>query len=143
MLTSFCNSIYAATATIMNRRSLLLGSLCLIALSTVGCEPSPMPVSDVDKATALITKTFEAWKAGESLDAQRERSEPVYVADEQWLNGAQLKEYTLSGPGEVFGTNIRFKVKLKMIDNKGAEKEREAKYLVSTTPANTIAREDR
>lgn len=143
MQTTFCSFAYEATATVMHRRSFLVGSLLLFALSMLGCGPRSMPVSDVDKATVLMTKTLDAWKAGETLDEQRKQSPPVYVADELWLNGAQLKEYSLNGPGEVFGTNVRFKVKLKLIDSKGAGKERELKYLVSTTPANTIAREDR
>jgi hypothetical protein len=67
----------------------------------------------------------------------------VYVAEELWLSGSQLTDYQLTSPGEVFGSNIRFKVKLKCSDSKGGTTDRQLKYLVTTTPACTIAREDR
>jgi hypothetical protein len=115
----------------------------LVVSAGTGCGPRKLPASDLEQATALITQTFDDWKAGATLDAQRSKSPPVYVAEELWLGGSKLKEYQLAGPGEAFGTNIRFKVKLKCTDSTGRTKDRDVKYLVTTTPACTISREDR
>ncbi len=118
--------------------------VCALAASSFGgCTARSTPVSDVDQATALITRTFDEWKNGATLVAQREKSPPVYVAEELWLNGTKLSDYKLTEPGEVFGTNIRFRVTLNCADKSGATKSRDLKYLVTTTPACTIAREDR
>ncbi len=118
--------------------------VCVLAAGSLsGCAARSTPVSDVDQATALITKTFDEWKNGASLESQREKSPPVYVAEELWLNGTKLSGYKLTEPGEVFGTNIRFRVTLNCADKSGAPKSRDLKYLVTTTPACTIAREDR
>ena len=44
---------------------------CALAAGTLGgCALRSTPVSDVDQATALITRTFDEWKNGASLDAQ-------------------------------------------------------------------------
>ena len=121
-----------------------VGGLFLVASLTAGCAKQALPVSDVEQATALIKQTFDDWKAGASLADQRDKSPPVYVAEELWLNGASLEEYELDGPGEVIGTNVRFHVTLECAGDRGkASKDRQLKYLVTTTPACTIAREDR
>lgn len=122
----------------------LFRAACLLAVVLLaGCGQRTVPVSDIDQAKALITQTFDDWKAGATLDAQRAKSPPVYVAEELWLGGAKLQDYELTGPGEPSGTNIRFKVKLKCTDKSGATRDRDLKYLVTTQPACTIAREDR
>ncbi len=116
----------------------------LIAIGCVsGCATKSVAESDVERATLLITDTFGEWQAGESLDAQRSGTPPVYVAEELWLNGSMLESFEITEPGVMFGTNVRFGVKLTCVDKSGSKRVREVKYLVTTTPALTIAREDR
>lgn len=128
-----------------NLRRKLFGMifLCFLA-SWTGCGRRVPPVSDVEQATTLIKQTFDDWKAGASLAAQRDKSPPVYVAEELWLNGTKLEEYTLNGPGELFGTNVRFNISLKCLGAASTKPTtRQLSYLVTTIPACTIAREDR
>lgn len=136
---SYCNLLVAFMCRCAGRMT----ALALVSIALTGCGPRTVPASDVEQATALITQTFNDWKAGATLDAQRTESPPVYVAEELWLKGVKLKDYELTGPGETFGTNVRFHVKLKCIDQQGAAKDHNVKYLVTTTPERTIAREDR
>ncbi len=127
-----------------------LGATCCAILCTTVCavltgcgSPSVAP-SSVEQATALITESLDKWQAGATLDSLRESKPPVYVADEIWQQGAVLERYELLQPGERFGTNIRFHVQL--VYREGQSKtsaKRTVKYLVTTTPAYTIAREDR
>lgn len=126
----------------LSGHAFLATAACLL-LQLAGCGQPTAATSDVEQATALITQTLDDWKAGATLDQQRTKSPPVYVAEELWLNGAKLKDYQLTEPGEVFGTNVRFKVTLQCAEKSGATKDRTLKYLVTTTPARTIAREDR
>lgn len=118
-------------------------ALCLLGVALVGCGPRTVPASDVEQATALITQTLNEWKTGATVDAQRVKSPPIYVAEDLWQNGAELRDYKLTGPGQVFGTNVRFQVTLQCTDSAGTTKDRNVKYLVTTTPQQTIAREDR
>lgn len=122
-----------------------LWSYCALLLvsAVVGCQSRTVPTSDLEQATKLITATLDDWRAGDSLGAQRDKSPPVYVAEELWLNGERLEGYELAGPGELFGTNVRFHVRLRCSRQSGPTRQREVNYLVTTTPACTIAREDR
>ena len=108
-----------------------------------GCGAKVLPVSDVDRATLLMNETLSEWQAGASLDEQRAKNPPVYVAEELWLNGTKLDKFEIAEPGELFGTNVRFGVKLSCIEKSGDKRSREVKYVVTTSPALTIAREDR
>jgi hypothetical protein len=116
-----------------------LGWLCTLA----GCQPTRAPTSDVEEATQLLVQTLDAWKAGKTLPELREPPQSVYVAEELWLQGKPLQDYEVLGPGELFGSNVRFHVALRGVGDGAGKGERQVKYLVTTTPARTIAREDR
>jgi hypothetical protein len=124
--------------------SIMLGAWLAAAALLTGCSSPSVAPSDVEQATELIKVALDKWQAGETLDSLRESKPPVYVADELWQQGIVLESYELLTPGEPFGTNVRFNVQLVSRDGRSqAAKKRTVKYLVTTTPAFTIAREDR
>ena len=109
-----------------------------------GCTGQPaVTVSDPEAAVKLVDESFQVWKAGRSPDELRQRVPPVYVAEDLWRQGFQLTDYSIDGSGEMFGTNVRVRVTLKGNGLRGEPINRQMKYLVTTTPAMTIAREDR
>ena len=120
-----------------------LAWLALVGLTMFGCRGESVAESDIDQATQLITTSLEAWKAGETVASLRDRKPPVYVSDEQWEQGVKLEDFKITAPGEQFGTNIRFQVEMVLGGGRNAGKKSLVKYLVTTTPALTIAREDR
>lgn len=114
----------------------------LTILST-GCHRIPaVAKSDVNDAGEIITSTFQQWKSGRTPDDLRNAQSPIYVADDFWFRGYQLTDFSIEKPGELHGTNVRFGMKLRLIDLKRKEFTHTANYLVTTTPATTIARED-
>ena len=117
---------------------LTLWSFCL-----GGCGASAPDATDVESATTLMESTLAAWQSGATVAELRERSPAVYVSDESWLQGFQLDEYKIEGAGEPLGTNVRFQVTLKGSNAGGRKVERKVKYLVATTPAQSVARDDR
>ena len=122
----------------------LRGSGCLalsMLLTFVGCSRPTAAVSDVQQATSLLTSTLDAWKSGATLAEQRDKTPPVYVVEDLWRNGSTLKSFELKGPGQILGTNVRFQVELSC-DSAGSSKPQKASYLVTTTPALTVAREE-
>lgn len=120
----------------------MAGLLLLLALP-IGCGRTSASPSDAQAAARLIQESMDAWKAGATVAQMREKSPPVYVADELWLGGTALSDYELVGQGETFGTNIRFHAVLHCAEGRGKAKKRTVKYLVTTTPVYTISREDR
>ncbi len=110
---------------------------------SAGCQPTTAPFSDVSEARQLLTKTLNAWVAGESLDEQRTKKPPVYVTEDLWYGGQQLQSFELHGDGEMIGTNARFHVTLHHSRDSQRVTRRDVTYLVTTAPAQTIAREDR
>jgi hypothetical protein len=98
--------------------------------------------SDANAATRVITDTFQQWQSGSTVDDLRNAQPPVYVADDFWIRGYQLRDFSVEKPAETHGTNIRLRMKLRLVDLKGKESAHSINYLVTTTPAVTIARED-
>jgi hypothetical protein len=114
-----------------------------LILQSSGCQRTPvLKVSDADAATQVITDTFQQWQSGRTVDDLRNAQPPVYVADDLWVRGYQLKDFSVEQPAETHGTNIRLRMKLWLVDLKGKESTHSINYLVTTTPAVTIARED-
>lgn len=110
---------------------------------SVGCGPPEVPQSDIHQSRQLLIETLDAWVAGETLDAQRAKDPPVYVAEDLWFGKTSLNRYELNGDGEQAGTNVRFRVTLHCGGGNSRSKPRKVYYLVTTVPAQTIAREDR
>ncbi len=112
-------------------------------LQATGCDrASAVKASDANAATQVITDTFKQWQAGSTIDDLRDARPPVYVADDYWFRGYQLNAFSVEKPAETHGTNIRLRMKLRLVDTKGKESTHSINYLVTTTPAVTIARED-
>jgi hypothetical protein len=119
-------------------------ALLLIPLALAcGCGPTSPAVSDIDAATKLLNSTFESWKSGQPGPTLRYVFPPVYVSEEMWDEGFLLSDFTIDGAGEVYGTNVRLRVTLNGKKKDGAAVNRQVTYLVTTTPALTIARTDR
>lgn len=122
-------------------------STLVVSLSVAGCHRSSVADSDPDQAYRLLSETLGAWKAGMSVVEMREGSPPVYVAEELWRPGFQLVNFSIAQPGERYGPNVLFRVTLEgsgvLRDTEDRDLIRQVQYVVTTTPARTIARYDR
>ncbi len=114
----------------------------LLLTSLIGCGPNAAPMSDKDAAKQLLDVTFQAWKSGQSVADMRAQSPPVYVAEELWNNGFKLTDFKVRGEAEMYGSNVRFQVALVGIGKNGEAINKPMEYLVTTVPAQTIARVD-
>ena len=123
----------------LNRRG--FASIAL-AMLLVGCSPTTAPMSDAAKAKELLQKMLGEWQSGTKLGEIKKLSPPVYITEDLWRNGAILDEFSLADDSEVLGSNIRIQVKLKCSSKNGKVVERSVRYLVTTQPALTIAREE-
>lgn len=112
-------------------------------LTFIGCGGESVPVSDPDAAKQLLGSSLEAWKAGKSVEDMRQLTPPVYVAEDLWSDGFELQDFRIEDDSDMYGPNVRLNVTLTGSSKGGTVSKKEFQYLVTTTPAFTIARADR
>lgn len=117
------------------------GLLLFLAAWAAGCGGTnalPNP-TDPEAARGLLTRTLDAWKAGEPA-AKPDRD--VHVADEDWLAGWKLADYQLGGDARALGTNVRQPVALSLVDPRGKAVKKRVVYQVGTDPRPSVVRQD-
>lgn len=133
-------NVIATLASPADRR-LLVG--WLVAALLPGCGPPQVAPSDTSAAVGLVRQSLDHWQQGRTPEQLRDLQPPVYVVDDWWHNGYRLDDYTIQGDAELVGTNVRVVVRLQASEPAGNRRQRTQAYLVTTTPALTVAREDR
>jgi hypothetical protein len=113
-------------------------ALGLLVLSGCG-EAAPTP-PDAAEARATLEKALEAWRNGETIEAQKSASPAVVVADSKWERGDKLARFEIEEPPSPSGAQQKFRVKLWLVDAKGKEKKDAAQYEVGTEPVRTVFR---
>lgn len=121
-------------------RSIVFWSMILFCFA--GCRQAPPPKSDRGEARTILEKALSAWSAGESAAKMRAADPPIYTAEELWESGRELVEYSILDEGQFVGSNVCFQVSLKVKSENGQTQTKTMKYLVTSTPAQTIARLD-
>jgi hypothetical protein len=116
---------------------------CLIGLwSLAGCSKPSIPMSDAAAAKQLVAATLQQWSEGKNWSELTQLKPPVYMSEDGWRNGWRLREFHIDDTAEMVGTNVRVSVKLRCQDKQGAVKDMSIRYFVTTTPAQTISREE-
>jgi hypothetical protein len=126
--------------TLISRRQFLLAATPVAVLSGAGCGGSANAPVDVGVARETLTAALESWKRGDKIDALQKGSPPIYVIDQEWQDGAVLKDYRLVGDGEAKDANLFCPVALTVRAPGGAEATRTVTYIVSTAPNRTVSR---
>lgn len=115
----------------------------LLSLAILGCGGPAVPASDVAGATELLKRSLDDWKAGKTTDDLAGGKPPVFVAEDLWQKGYMLDSYGITEPGQMLGTNVRLVVDIEASHPTLGKRKQSQAYLVTTTPALTISREDR
>lgn len=127
----------------LNFANLSVGLLALLCLLVDGCAPSGVraPPSDIETAKSLLTRSLERWQAGSLVGDLLQEDPPVYFSDDAYAKGLRLLEFELNSTGEMYVTNVKFDVSLRLQGIAGGTtRETTVTYLVTTTPALTISR---
>jgi hypothetical protein len=73
----------------------------------------------------------------------RELRPAIYMADEQWLFGGKLHEFTILDDGVSQGNQVRFRVRLGLLSRERSTPSRqEVNYLVTSGASWSIVRDD-
>lgn len=108
----------------------------------LGCRAGG-PAERVDAAAARETlkAALDSWKRGEKSDALQKATPAIYVIDQEWQEGAVLKDYRLVGDEEKDAhLYCRVALTVRAAGGGGAESTREVTFIVSTSPNRTVSR---
>jgi hypothetical protein len=119
----------------------------LIVIGTVapllGCNDSGAKSLALDEALAKasLTKTLDAWKAGQSSESLKSQDPAINTNDWAWDQGYQLKEYRLLGGDRSDGANLHCPVELSVVDKQKRLQKQAALFVVGTSPVITVFRQ--
>jgi hypothetical protein len=113
-------------------------SFAILALP--GCGGGLAPNSNLEVAEQSLQTSLEAWKSGKSPTDLEKGKPSIIVNDDDWRAGKRLLEFTME-KGALSGRQIRCKVHIKLEDKNGDTMERDAVYIIDTTPRIVIVRD--
>jgi hypothetical protein len=118
-----------------------LAMFILVALLFLpGCGGSLGPDSDRDVADKALRSAMEAWKNGKSQDDLEKESPSIIMNEDDWRTGKRLIEFKIE-ECTLSGRQVRCRVRIKLQDKDGKSAERNAVYIIDTTPRIVIVRD--
>jgi|SRR5450755_494107 len=115
---------------------------CVLAALAVGCgRTTPPAPADPAAARDALHVALDAWQKGAAADSLKERRPPLYVTDHEWRSGWRLLGYQVQND-DPFGADLRCRVVLSLMDERGRSFSKTAIYAVGTSPALTVMREE-
>lgn len=114
----------------------------VVQCGLLGCSKSSPPMSDPAAAIRLVDASLKQWSEGNEWSELTHLAPPVYMSEDSWRAGWKLRQYTIDESAVMVGTNVRVSVNLRCLDAKGRPREMAIRYFVTTTPAQTISREE-
>lgn len=116
----------------------LFAGIGLLMGCSGGTNYAPPAPSSVAEALQTLNQALDAWKSGDKPEALAKNPNGIFIGDEDWSQGQQLSNYEVLGEGETWGSAVRFRVKLQLVE----KSTKEACYQVSTNPVRSVRRED-
>jgi hypothetical protein len=111
------------------------------AVMFTGCSTSERAGAvDADVARQALAKALDGWKNGDEPSALSKAVPPITAQDLDWLTGAKLVNYAMSGEGTAREANLYVPVTLTMKTAKGKEVKKNVTYVVGTSPRLTVFR---
>jgi hypothetical protein len=115
-------------------------SIALLLLVLSGCSRGLDPDSDRDVAASALRTAMEAWKSGKAPDDLANEQPPIIMNEDDWRSGKRLLDFKVEESG-LSGRQIRCKVQIKLREKDGRTVERNAIYIIDTTPRIVIVRD--
>jgi hypothetical protein len=80
------------------------------------------------------------WKKGDTPDTLKGSTPAITAQDLDWLGGATLVDYEVTGDGKSVEANLYVPVTLTLTTAKGKEVTKKVTYIVSTSPYLSVFR---
>ena len=112
------------------------------AVLLAGCSSSQRaaPV-DPERAREALKTTLDGWKKGDAPDALKGASPSIVAQDMDWLAGAKLVEFQVTGDGKSVEANLYVPVNLTLKMTNGKQVKKKVTYIVGTSPYLTVFRD--
>jgi hypothetical protein len=120
----------------------VIAAILSLTFLFVGCGGGPglaAPV-DLDKARQALKTSLDSWKEGKKPADLKAATPSIVVQDFDWMGGAKLVSYEVTGDGKNDDANQRIPVQLTLKTAKG-EVKKSVTYLVGTDPVLTVFRD--
>ncbi|MEX2026809.1 MAG: hypothetical protein WEH44_05900 [Pirellulaceae bacterium] len=129
----------------LGRGTIRGGCLAAALLLLSGCGQRNVampPPADAKLAQQALEKALAQWQAGQTAEMLAMAEPKTYVNDYEWRDGRKLKQFTVAGPAEEVGLQVRVPVALELEHPSGQVVRSEVSYSISTTPVVSIVRDD-
>jgi hypothetical protein len=111
-------------------------ALCLLPACSRRLDP-PADAAEADKA---LRTALEAWKNGQSQEELEKGRPSILMNEDDWRAGKRLIDFRM-GEGTLSGRQVRCRVRIKLQETNGKAVERQATYVIDTTPRVVIVRD--
>jgi hypothetical protein len=114
-----------------------------IALATLlaGCSGSGRAGAvDAGRARESLKTALDGWKKGDTPAALSTGTPPITAQDLDWLAGAKLLDYAVTGEGRSIEANLYVPVTLTLTMANGKPAKKNVTYVVSTSPGLMVFR---
>jgi len=111
-------------------------ALCLLP----GCRRALDPNADSGEADKALRTALEAWKSGKAPADLEKESPSIIMNEDDWRTGKRLLDYKMDA-GSLSGRQVRCRVQIKLQDKDNRTEERQAVYIIDTTPRIVIVRD--
>jgi hypothetical protein len=115
-------------------------AIALILVVQFGCSRRLDPDVDPAAADIALRTGLDAWKSGKSPEDLEKARPSIIMNEDDWRTGKQLLDFTMD-KGAKSGRQVRCKVHIKLQGKDGTTTERDAVYIIDTTPRIVIVRD--
>ncbi|HZZ81383.1 MAG TPA: hypothetical protein VFE62_22970 [Gemmataceae bacterium] len=112
----------------------------LILLIQFGCSRGLAPNANLDVADKALQTGLDAWKSGKSPQDLEKGKPSIIMNEDDWRAGKRLLDFTME-KGALSGRQVRCRVHIKLEGKDGEISERDAVYIIDTTPRIVIVRD--
>ena len=106
-----------------------------------GCSRTPWAGTvDADRAREVLKTALDVWKKGDTPDTLKSSSPTITAQDLDWLGGAKLVNYELTGDSKSVEANLYVPVTLTLTTATGKEVKKKVTYIVATSPYLSVFR---
>src|ERR1043166_4047521 len=115
-------------------------AIAFAPLVLTGCSRGLDPDADVDVADSALRTGLDAWKSGKTPDDLEKGQPSIIMNEDDWRGGKKLLDFKME-KGALSGRQVRCKVRIKLQAKDGKTTERDAFYIIDTTPRIVIVRD--
>jgi hypothetical protein len=116
-------------------------SLAIVVALLGGCSgPQRGTPADGERAREVLKTALDVWKKGDTPAALNNNTPAITAQDLDWLGGATLVNYEVTGDGKSFEANYHVPVTLTLKMAKGKEVKKKVTYIVAMSPYVSVFR---